>query len=144
VKTRRRASVALVATGAAFAVVLAAVAAAVLPAWQARADGAALYEGRQPLAARVSGHEQPLPAPAARCTNCHEGAQAIAPALNAGTLVHRLPRRGGPPSRYDAAALCRLLRDGVDPAWVTVPRAMPRYELDERSCATLWAYLSNR
>ncbi len=134
------------AIGAAVAVATGAIAAATatLEAWQRRADGAALYEGRQPLVARVSGHEQPLPALAARCANCHEGAQAIAPALTERTLAHAQPRRGGPPSRYDARALCRLLREGLDPALVLVPRAMPRYEIDERACSALWAHLQSR
>jgi hypothetical protein len=117
---------------------------AAVEVWQRRADGAALYEGRQPLVARVSGHEQPLPALAARCANCHEGAQAVAPALNERVLTQALPRRGGPPSRYDARALCRLLREGLDPALVLVPRAMPRYDIDERACAALWAHLQSR
>ena len=134
------------AIGAAVAVATGAIAGATatLEMWQRRADGAALYEGRQPLVAHVSGHEQPLPALAARCANCHEGAQAIAPALNERTLAQALPRRGGPPSRYDARVLCRLLRDGLDPALVLVPRAMPRYAIDEPACAALWAYLSSR
>lgn len=111
---------------------------------QGRAAGAALYEGRQPLVARLSGHDQPLPAAAARCTNCHEGAQAIGPALTERTLVQWVARRGGPPSRYDAQALCRLLREGQDPAAVLVPRTMPRYQIDERECEALWAHLSRR
>ncbi|MBK9136806.1 MAG: hypothetical protein IPM15_21265 [Betaproteobacteria bacterium] len=109
-----------------------------------RREGAALYEGRQPLVAHVRGHEQPLPQAAARCTNCHEGAQAIGPRLDERTLAQPLPRRGGPPSRYDAAALCRLLREGIDPAAVLLPRAMPRYQIDARACDALWAHLRSR
>jgi hypothetical protein len=134
------------ALGAAVAVASGAIAGATatLEMSQRRVDGAALYEGRQPLVARVSGHEQPLPALATRCANCHEGAQAIAPGLNERTLAQALPRRGGPPSRYDARALCRLLREGLDPALVLVPREMPRYAIDEPACAALWTYLSSR
>ena len=141
---RRRSPLITIAAAAAAAVAVLAAATAAFLALQGRAEGAALYEGRQPLVARVSGHEQPLPAMAARCVNCHEGAQAIGPALNERTLAQPLARRGGPPSRYDAVALCRLLREGVDPASVIVPRAMPRYEIDGRGCEALWAHLQSR
>lgn len=141
---RRRTPLVTIAVAAGAAAGLLAVATAAFLALQGRAEGAAMYEGRQPLVARVSGHEQPLPALAARCVNCHEGAQAIGPALNERTLARLLPRRGGPPSRYDAAALCRLLREGIDPASVLVPRAMPRYEVDGRACEALWSHLQSR
>lgn len=141
---RRRALPITMAVAAVAAAALLAAATAAFLALQGRADGAALYDGRQPLVARVSGHEQPLPATAARCVNCHDGAQAVGPALNERTLARPVARRGGPPSRYDARALCRLLREGVDPAWVMVPRAMPRYEIDERACEALWAHLQSR
>jgi len=144
VNGRRRAPLIAMGAAAAAAAALLAAATAAFLALQGRAEGAALYEGRQPLVARVSGHEQPLPALATRCVNCHEGAQAIGPALNERTLAQPLPRRGGPPSRYDAAALCRLLREGIDPASVIVPRAMPRYEIDTRACEALWSHLQNR
>lgn len=109
-----------------------------------RQAGAALYEGRQPLVAQLRGQAWALPAEASRCINCHEGAQAIGPRLHGRSLAEPLPRRGGPPSRYDAKALCRLLREGVDPAQVLVPQAMPRYTIDDRSCEALWRYLSSR
>ena len=53
-----------------------------------------------------------------------------------------MPRRNGPPSRFDEASFCRLLRTGVDPADIVVPRAMPRYAIDDTDCRALWAYLS--
>lgn len=114
-----------------------------ISAWRAATDGAALYEGRKPLAARIAGHEEQLPSVATRCSNCHEGPQTVA-TLNASTLAVKLPRRGGPPSRYDAATLCRVLREGIDPAYVMLPRAMPRYDIDDAGCAAMWAHLSRR
>ena len=132
--------------------------------WQERARwqeaGQALYEGSRPLTARLVGHEQDLPPQATRCVNCHSGSSAIAPALTPERLTRHLPRRGGPffrvptepgefrrggpPSRYDEASFCRLLRSGVDPAWVLLPRAMPRYTLPDRECRELWLALSTR
>lgn len=114
----------------------------VAPRWQRLREGAALFEGRLPLAAQVVGHDERLPTEAARCVNCH-GGTGFAPRLDARSLTEPRARRGGPPSRYDAASLCRLLRTGVDPAWVMVPRAMPRYDITERECEALWLHLAS-
>lgn len=109
-----------------------------------RARGEAFYRGAQPVAARIAGHANDLPADAARCANCHDGPQAIGPNLDGASLAQMQARRGGPPSRYDARALCRLLREGIDPAGVMVPRAMPRYAARDRDCDALWDFLSSR
>jgi hypothetical protein len=115
--------------------------------------GRALYAGEAPLTARIAGHAAALPPQASRCTNCHVGAtstqaassagvQAIGGILAAHRLTQPLSRRGGPPSRFDAAALCRLLRTGVDPAHVVIAQTMPRYEVSDADCNALWAYLA--
>lgn len=117
--------------------------------------GRALFEGDAPLAGRLTGHDSDLPPAASRCSNCHRrdtappGAPAPAgdetrsfgPALDAANLAESKPRRGGPPSRYDAASLCRVLRDGIDPAWVMIDRTMPRYQLEDADCEALWRHL---
>lgn len=120
------------------------------PAWQ---QGRALFLGELPLPARVGGGPgaTPLAAAASRCVNCHSapgirgpGATAgFGPALSAAALLQLQPRRGGPPSRYDASALCRLLQQGVDPAGVMLTQAMPRYQLDEKQCLALWTLLTS-
>ena len=113
--------------------------------------GRRLFAGELPLLARIAGHDAALPSHASRCVNCHgvaDGAAGAASAPSFGTplsrarLVNPQPRRGGPPSRFDEASLCRLLRSGVDPAHVMVPSAMPRYEIDDADCRALWAHLS--
>ncbi len=118
--------------------------------------GRQLFAGEQPLSARIAGHDTTLPAHATRCINCHADANAngVAPSgapasaqpyatrLSRDSLASLRSRRGGPPSRFDAASLCRLLRTGVDPAHVVIPRSMPRYELTDVDCGALWAYLS--
>lgn len=120
---------------------------------RAAGDGRALFEGSAPLAGRLAGHERDLPAAATRCINCHRrdtappgssgnDTRSYGPRLDAQALVAPRPRRGGPPSRYDAAALCRLLRDGVDPAWVLIDRAMPRYRASDAECEVLWRFLA--
>jgi hypothetical protein len=91
--------------------------------------------------AHVAGHDEALPWAAARCVNCHEGPGAIGPRLNARQLLESQARRGGPPSRYDEATFCRLLRDGVDPAFVQLPREMPRYQIAQEDCRKLWDFL---
>lgn len=106
------------------------------------AAGRALFVGEtSELRAQVAGHDDDLPLAAARCINCHEGPGAIGPRLNAPQLLESQARRGGPPSRYDEATFCRLLRDGVDPAFVQLPREMPRYQIAPEDCRKLWDYL---
>lgn len=122
--------------------------------------GNRLFHGEAALAARIVGHTMRLPATVSRCMNCHEtrstavsaAASAVAggqagrygPALDHGMLAEPRARRGGPPSRYDAPALCTLLRSGVDPAQVMIPQTMPRYDIDSADCDALWGYLITR
>lgn len=111
-----------------------------------REAGRELYSGVKPLAGRIVGHDMDLPAQASRCMNCHgdvsrPGYASLAPALTRAALQTPTPRRGGPPSQYDAASFCKLLRNGVDPAHVMIPRTMPRYTITDPDCETLWAYL---
>lgn len=70
------------------------------------------------------------------------GASPFGPALNAKLLTRSIGRRGGPPSQYDEAAFCKVLRSGIDPADIVITRAMPRYTLDDKQCSALWHYLS--
>src|SRR5438552_11660344 len=115
--------------------------------------GRAWFTGTRPLTARLAGHGLDLPQMAVRCTNCHrhEGdrcpgaasSQDFAPALGPARLTRPLRRRGGPPSTYDLAGLCRLLRTGVDPAFVMIAQAMPRYVFTDEECGDLWAFLAS-
>ena len=112
-------------------------------------QGAALWSGDRPLQARIAGHDQTLPPVAARCINCHGGTVnpstegvGSAPSLTARYLREPLARRGGPSSRYDVAAFCTLLRTGVDPSAVLLPRHMPRYTVSDADCQALWAHLT--
>lgn len=132
--------------------------------------GRALFEGRTPLQARMARHEGVLPALASSCANCHgvgangsplasglmtvgssrlaaelrlpsNASNGLAPVLNKVRLDEDRPRRGGPPSRYDAQSLCRLLSTGVDPASVIIDTSMPRYSITTAQCVEFWAYL---
>lgn len=136
---------------------LAAVAWLARQAWtghQTAQAGARLFNGQQALDASIRGHVDRLPPAATRCANCHApqpmrqaalqaglAPEAFAPLLNAAQLLEARARRGGPPSRYDPSSFCKLLRTGIDPAWVLLPRDMPRYELSDLQCAQLWAHL---
>lgn len=114
----------------------------------AGADADRLVDGGRAtvLRGRLAGHPGDLPAAATRCVNCHAtGATAgqsltaaFGPSLDSDTLSRAISRRGGPPSRYDAVSLCRLLREGIDPAWVMVDASMPRYEVSDAQCQALW------
>ncbi len=117
------------------------------------ARGRQLFDGEAPVAARIVGQDFVLPTEASRCVNCHGpqraaaassvlGTQRIGPALTASTLTEATRRRGGPPSRYDATSLCTLLRSGVDPAHVIILRTMPRYEINDADCQSLWLHLT--
>jgi hypothetical protein len=57
-------------------------------------------------------------------------------------LLASLSRRGGPPSRFDEAKLCRLLRTGIDPVSIVVAQSMPLYDLSDDDCHALWTYLT--
>jgi hypothetical protein len=139
------------------ATVLAAAATGGVMIWRAQeaALGARIFSGVTPLGGRIVGHEEDLPPQASRCANCHlmsaaaessadltKSTQRFGPALSAALLKEAISRRHGPPSRYDKASFCMLLRTGVDPVQVVVPRAMPRYAVNAKQCAALWAYLT--
>ncbi len=126
-----------------------------LAARREAALGARAFDGRAPLEARIEGHLAALPGNAAACANCHlpsatplgaagepRAAASLGPILDRERLTERLARRGGPPSRFDERSFCRLLRTGEDPAGVILPRAMPRYEIDDADCRRLWRYLT--
>ena len=144
-------------TACASAVALAA--ALVMPGTAAPNDplvqrGLQLYAGAAPLQGTITGHAAPLPPGAARCINCHalgtagpalaaSAPSSFGPLLTRARLTQRTARRGGPPSAYDETSFCRLLRTGIDPAWVLIPRDMPRYELADADCRGLWLYLNS-
>ena len=112
------------------------------------AVGERLYKGDPPLTARLSGDPLLLPVEATRCSNCHEAAgldvAGFGPKLTAASLLSDRKRRGGPPSHYDLKSFCAVLRTGIDPAFVLIDRAMPRYELNEDACKALWDYVKSR
>jgi hypothetical protein len=112
--------------------------------------GRKLFAGEAPLTGRMVGHEQALPPEVVRCSNCHQREAAgsapastkdFGPKLGALGLTRALPRRGGPPSSYNWGSFCRLLRDGIDPAYVMIPQTMPRYTLSDAECEAMWSYL---
>lgn len=118
--------------------------------------GKRLFHGELPLSGKIVGHANALPPEASRCVNCHRpmaaqrtspavsgtSGSAFGPVLDAASLTRDNKRRGGPPSRYDEAAFCKLLATGIDPAYILVPSTMPRYELGSADCRALWAYLA--
>ena len=109
--------------------------------------GRRLFSGEEPLSGTILGHKSTLPPAAAKCTNCHSSgdeplAQSLGPLLNRRSLTEMQSRRGAPPSRYTEATFCRILRTGVDPAYIFIAQEMPRYVIDDSRCRDLWAYLS--
>lgn len=116
------------------------------PQEQARQLGQRWFEGSMPLKGRMIGHGHDLPAAAAACINCHgapEPGERFAVALDRSWLTQPQARRGGPASRYDVKRFCRVLREGVDPAWVIVNQAMPRYDVTDLQCQAIWLHLTS-
>lgn len=116
--------------------------------------GDALFNGRgdvngrnkEVFHGRIREHDDDLPPETVRCVNCHGASGASltgkgAPHLDRAFLEDFRQRRGGPPSRYDQPAFCKLLRTGVDPAHILIAREMPTYTIDEAQCASLWLFL---
>ena len=129
------------------AVVCSGTAAARPPVTAAR--GRALFTGQEPLAGRVRDHRSDLPPAVVVCRGCHggpvvpPGAPAPpAPPIDRALLLEARSRRGGPPSAYDSPAFCKLLRTGVDPAYVLVAREMPVFDVDDAQCESLWRFLT--
>ena len=115
-----------------------------------QSPGDALFHGKVALTGKIRGHEESLPPEAVRCANCHEAqsnerlSRVSAPRLDRSLLLDARTRRGGPPSRYDQPAFCKLLRTGVDPAAIVIAREMPIYNLNQTQCAGLWTYLMEK
>jgi hypothetical protein len=118
--------------------------------------GESLFIGTEPLKGTIRGHRSSLPPEVVRCRNCHDTSErsergerkgpppAAAPPVSRSLLLDKVQRRGGPPSSYDVASLCKLLRTGVDPAYIMISRVMPVYDLDDAQCASLWEFLTER
>ena len=56
-------------------------------------------------------------------------------------MTEPVARRGGPPTAFSSGSLCRMLRTGVDPAYILITRQMPRYTLNDDQCLGIWRYL---
>jgi hypothetical protein len=123
-----------------------------------RERGGQIFAGERPLTATMAGHIAALPQDAVRCTNCHrretaavvrpaadsalDVTQDFGPGLGARGLTTAVARRGGPPSVYDGASFCRVLREGIDPAHVVIAQTMPRYTMSPAECESLWIFLT--
>ncbi|MFL9898510.1 hypothetical protein PQR75_10430 [Paraburkholderia fungorum] len=108
--------------------------------------GCAIFSGDHAMSAHLRDDDRPLPAWTTRCINCHTqtaSTTAFAPPLTPSYLLDAISRRGGPPSRYNPATLCRALRDGIDPDNIMLRKSMPRYELSDTECAALWRFITN-
>jgi hypothetical protein len=120
--------------------------------------GRALFAGDRSLSARMVGHAFDLPPAAVVCANCHRrwvcpvvgadgdagdgaGAQGFGSPLTPERLTRAMRRRGGPSSFYDRARFCRVLREGIDPAFVMIAQTMPRYAMSDPECEAMWAFL---
>ena len=112
--------------------------------------GKRLFVAGEGLVGTMETYQAPLPSAVIRCSNCHAGGLNAAGQPSAGgalkgdDLTSYVRRRNGPPSRYTDAALCKLLRTGVDPAGIYVAESMPRYRIDDGACRDLFVFLQMR
>ena len=112
------------------------------------ATGQDIFEGRGGVTASIGTDR--LDPRASHCSGCHgargngggEG-KTVVPGLRGAALTRSMSRRGGPASAYSRETFCASLRSGVDPAGVQFSPMMPRYEIDNRSCAMLWQFLTS-
>lgn len=112
-----------------------------------RERGEAIFVGHEPIQGTIRGHRSSLPPDTVKCVNCHKAKDpqsppSPAPVLTRSLLFDKIPRRGGPPSSYDAASFCKMLRSGIDPAYILISRVMPVYDVDDAQCASLWGFLT--
>ena len=109
--------------------------------------GRQLFVGEVDLQGRIRTHRENLRSDVLRCANCHafadgpEVPRSLAPRLNRDILLGRHARRGGPASVYGLGTFCKLLREGVDPAFVLISLEMPVYALGDTQCRALWGFL---
>ncbi|WP_199688091.1 hypothetical protein [Noviherbaspirillum sedimenti] len=112
--------------------------------------GENIFLGNELLPARIAGHQDFLPPPVARCVNCHVPGRRVpvdtesAPSLSGQSLLQTRARRGGPAFAYGRESFCSTLRTGIDPEYVTLKRAMPRFNMDTEQCQALWEYLTEK
>lgn len=120
----------------------------VVPASGDMERGRRLFNGEESMAAKLAGHSAPSSGALGACAHCHGAGQGAtlepraAPTLSCTALREARPRRGGPSVAYDRDSFCRTLRTRIDPNYVVLGRAMPRFEPDQGQCEALWAYLT--
>jgi mono/diheme cytochrome c family protein len=125
-------------------------ASAAAAATKATARGERIFTGREAVAARLDGHDGPLSPALGKCASCHQASPRnrletnLAPPLDRGALLEARARRGGPPYAYSETSFCTTVRSGVDPQYVTMLRAMPRFDMTDEQCAALWSYLTEK
>ncbi|QAU34451.1 hypothetical protein [Janthinobacterium sp. 17J80-10] len=113
-------------------------------------QGKDIFTGKEAIPAMISGHQARLPPQVARCINCHVpdksgvAKKESAPSLSSAWLQQARTRRGGPAFAYERENFCKTLRSGVDPEYVVLNRAMPRFELSNEQCLALWLYLTEK
>ena len=115
-----------------------------------RDRGKQIYLGEETVTGKIDGHISSLPSSLGKCVTCHTfDRQSIlevesAPLLNRSSLLDPRSRRGGPGFSYDKTNFCKTVRTGIDPQYVVLRRAMPRFEISEAQCSALWTYLTDQ
>jgi hypothetical protein len=110
--------------------------------------GCLIFSGQRAIPAHLRDDDRALPAWTTRCVNCHTAtgspSTAFAPPLTHDSLLLAASRRGGPPTAYDQASFCSVLRGGIDPAHVLLRKSMPLFQASDEDCAALWRFVAGR
>jgi hypothetical protein len=115
-----------------------------------RDRGKQIYLGEETVIGKIDGHISSLPPSLGKCVTCHTFARQStleaesAPLLHRSALLDPHSRRGGPGFSYDKTSFCKTVRTGIDPQYVVLSRAMPRFEISEAQCSALWTYLTDQ
>ena len=119
------------------------------PALAEESRGKALFHGEIELDAKLAYTQMPLATPASRCVNCHtvgcgttQAELGSPPELGSARLLQKMVRITGPAVDYDLPSFCKVLREGLNPAYVSLAANMPIFDVGDADCQALWRYLT--
>lgn len=106
------------------------------------------YSGPARMRAHLDGIDALLEPSSVRCSNCHGvDAGGIPLGVIKGTNIHSASlgnRRSasGASWSYDGASFCTAVRKGIDGSGRILEPGMPRYDITDSQCRSLWNYVT--
>lgn len=106
------------------------------------------YSGPARMRARLQGFDALLEPSSVRCSNCHGVDGGGIPRgvikgtnIRSASLGNRRSASGAPWS-YDAGSFCTAVRRGIDGSGRILEPGMPRYDITDEQCRSLWNYVT--